>query len=715
MKKRSFGLLLALTLLLRLPVLAGEGMWIPILLGANEAEMQSMGMKMSAEDIYSVNNSSLKDAIVKFGGGCTGEIISSEGLLLTNHHCGFGQIRNHSSVENDLLKNGFWAMNRSEELTNPGLTVTFIVKIEDVTARILDGMADDITEQQREAIITQRSEEVIAEMTEGTHYEAEVKPFYYGNEFYVIVKEIFKDVRLVGAPPSSIGKFGGETDNWVWPRHNADFSLFRVYTGPDGMPAEYAPENIPLKPRHFLPISMEGIQENDFTMVFGFPARTQEYLPSYAVDQIVNLEHPTRIKLRELRLDVFNREMRASDEIRIRYASKESGVSNGYKKWKGAIRGLKRDQALLKKENLEAEFITRVAGNPEWQAKYGSLLGDFEKAYGEIRDLEKQLIYFQEAGYSLETVPFTARAARVANAWTDDMSDEDKAAAIEELRKQGKRFFSTYYDVIDREVTEVLLRTYAEDIPEEQWPEVLSFIKSDMGGDFNAYATYLFENSAFVDSNRYYAMLDNFTPELVTNDPAYALMGSMYNKYFQLQPAYSTMDDQISKKQRLYMEALREVFPEKTFFPDANFTLRVAYGRAEGMTARDGVTYRFYTTLDGVMEKYKPGDYEFDLPQKLIDLHEARDYGPYAQDGELRVAFIASNHTSGGNSGSPVINGSGELVGLNFDRNWEGTMSDINYDVNQCRNISVDARYILFIIDKFAGATHLVEEMKLVQ
>lgn len=700
-----------------IPVFAGEGMWIPLLLESlNEDEMQTMGMEITAEDIYSVNKSSLKDAIVKFGNGCTGEIISGDGLLLTNHHCGFGQIQRHSTLENDYLQNGFWAMSREEELTNPGLSVTFIVRIEDVTSQVLEGVTDEMDEEARQKAITEHINDIHQKATENTHYKAEIKPFYYGNEYYMFITEEFSDVRLVGAPPSSIGKFGGETDNWVWPRHNGDFSLFRVYSGPDGKPADYSPRNIPLKPRHFLPVSLEGIDENDFTMVYGFPASTQQYLPSFAVEMIVNMQDPVRIGLRDKRLKVMNREMKKSNEIRLQYANKEKNISNGYKKWKGEIRGLERNNTIEKKKEFEAEFMKRVASNPVWQTRYGGLLDQYETYYGQMEPALKQLLFFQEGGDAIEVVEIAWKMAEALGEISETQNEERHEEELEKLRRFGRKFFKEYQPHIDREIMGLLLEAYHNEFSEEEQPEIIPVIARQFNGDFQAYANYVFENSSMVDEVRFHKLVNNFDAGTVQNDPVFSLMASIYQNYFKYIPVYQTANNNIQRLHRTYMQAQRELFPDRTFYPDANFTLRVSYGKVEGMAPNDGVKYKHYTTLQGIVEKGIPGDYDFDIPAKLVELYQKKDYGPYADEsGELRVAFIASNHTSGGNSGSPVINGKGHLVGLNFDRNWEGTMSDINYDVRQCRNISVDIRYVLFVVDKFAGAGYLLDEMKLIR
>jgi hypothetical protein len=689
---------------------ADEGMWLPILLGANEADMQAMGMKMTAADIYSVNRSSLKDAIVRFGGGCTGEIVSAEGLLLTNHHCGFSQILRHSSLEKDYLKQGFWAQSRAEELSNPGLKVSFIVRMEDVTTRVLGGIEASMAEEARQSLIRARMDEVVAEATKGTHYEAEVKPFYYGNEYYLIVMETFRDVRLVGAPPSAIGNFGGETDNWVWPRHTADFSVFRVYAGPDGKPADYSPENQPLRPRHFLPISMRGVQEGEFTLVFGFPGRTQEYLSSYGVQLALDVQDPLRIDLRAQRLAVYDAAMAGSDLIRLQYADKAKGIANAYKKWQGEVRGLRLARAVEKKQAFEAELMKRAAAQPEWQSAYGWLLDSLGRAYQALTHLAREVEVFAEGGLGIELVAFTARAARYVQAYEKAASPEDKQKTLAELRSYAAGFYKAYQPQLDEAVAEAMLASYQRLLPAERLPEPVRAA----GGQHKAYAQRLFSQSLLPDSARFYAWMASPDPKRFYEDPAFALMSGIYARYYEVQPAYQALNNRIEGWQRSWMQAQRTMFPEKRFYPDANLTLRATYGRMEGMKPADGVEYLSYTTLDGVMQKHQPGNPDFEVPERLRELYEARDFGPYAQNGSIRTCFIASNHTSGGNSGSPVINGEGHLVGINFDRGWEGTMSDINYDVRLCRNISVDIRYVLFIIDKYAGAGYLVEEMKLI-
>ncbi|MEM6263757.1 MAG: S46 family peptidase [Bacteroidota bacterium] len=710
-------MLLAVVLMLPAATKADEGMWLPILLKQlNEADMQANGLKLSADDIYNINASSLKDAVGIFGGGCTFEVISPQGLILTNHHCGYGVIQSHSSVENDILSNGFWAMNKKEELTNPSLTVTFIVRMEDVTEKVLAGIGSDVSEAERAGIIQQRAQELANEAVAGTHYGASVRPFYYGNEYYLFVTETFRDVRLVGAPPSSIGKFGGETDNWKWPRHNADFSLFRVYSGPDGKPAPYSEENIPLKPRHYFPISLKGANENDFTMVYGFPGSTQEYLTSHGVDMIMNSQDPLRIGLRDQRLKVMKRYMASSDKIRIQYASKYARVANGYKKWKGEIRGLKRDSALKKKRAFEVEFMSRVNANPTWKKKYGDLLSQFEALYQQFSSVNYERFYFIESGYSgIEAVSMANRFTKLDKA-LELKEEEGIQKEVEALRSQIPGIFKDYHAPIDREVSMALLESTREDLSMNQLPDIFEHIRKKYKNDIGRFVEAMFTKSVVTDAGRMEAFLAKPSLKKLKKDPAIMLNTSLRANYFaRVQPTYGQMDAQLDSLYRIYMQAQREVFSEKTFYPDANFTLRVTYGKVQGMEPKDGVNYLHYTTLEGVMAKEDPNNSEFYIPEKLKTLYHAKDFGKYGIDGVMPVCFIASNHTSGGNSGSPVINGEGHLIGLNFDRNWEGTMSDINYDVKQCRNISVDLRYVLFIIDKFADAGYLIEEMKLVE
>lgn len=703
---------LALSVAMWLPVQAEEGMWIPMLLQQlNEAEMQDMGLELTAEDIYSVNQSSLKDAIVHFGGGCTAEVISEKGLLLTNHHCGYGEIQSHSSVEHDYLTDGFWAKNQSEELANPGLTATFIKYMKDVSAEATGGVSDDMSEADRQAKIKENIDAIKEKEVEGTHYKSLVRPFFKGNKYYMFVTETYEDVRLVGAPPSSIGKYGSDTDNWVWPRHTGDFSIFRIYADKDNKPAPYSADNVPYKPAHALEISLNGVQEDDFTMVFGFPGRTNEYLPSHAIRQTLEVLNPAKIQIRETSLNIMDAEMRKSDEIRIKYAAKYARVANYYKKWIGENTGLKETHAIAKKEKNEMAFQNIVNSNKAF-ADYKNLLSDFDKQYQAREELALARDYFVEIFYY--GIGFT-RFASGADAFVKSGKEED----LKKFLATAERQFKDYDGYTDEKIMAALLALYEKEVPRLK-PSILAEIKKEYKGDFKAYAKAVFAKSILVDSKKFKA-LKKASPKkaakMLRKDPAYKLTAGL-NDYYRtaIYKQYYAINDEIDKLGRTYMKALMEVFPNKAYYPDANSTLRLTYGKVKAYAPKDAVDYHYMTYMDGVMEKYIPGDYEFDLPERLVKLYEKKSYGQYVdKNGKMPVCFISTNHTTGGNSGSPALNGKGQLVGLNFDRAWEGTMSDINYDSSRCRNIMVDIRYVLFIVDRFAGASYLVDEMKIVK
>ncbi|WKZ67718.1 MAG: S46 family peptidase [Flavobacteriales bacterium] len=697
---------------------AHEGMWLPTLLKGIEGDLQAAGLKLSAEDIYSINRGSLKDAIVLFGGGCTAEVVSGQGLILTNHHCGFGAITDHSTVENDRLKNGFWAAGKSEELKNPGLTATFIVRMEDVTERIAPQLSGAPDEAARRELLVKAAKPLVDEAVAGTHFKAVVRPFNYGNSFYLIVTETFRDVRLVGAPPAAIGKFGGDTDNWMWPRHNADFSLFRIYTGPDGKPAEPSDANIPMKPRHVLPISLDGVKEGDFAMIFGFPGQTQRYLSSYAVEYVMEKSDPMRIEMRTASLAVIDAAMRASDRTRLQYADKQAGISNAWKKWIGELRGLKELGTLERKRAYEREYQekARAAG----MAPYAEALPQLKQLYGDYvpfataRDLFVEMAY-----YGPEVLRFADGFKEVVEQH-DALRKEGKLAP-ESLKamEAAKAYFANYDAEVDKRVFKALLPIYRKHMPAHLLPPVLKEVDTRYRGDTDAWVDAIYARSAFTDEGRLRKALGNPSAgamKRLAKDPAFRVSRSFFSTFLdQVRPPHAQLSDRIETAMRTYVKGMMEMYPERTYWPDANSTLRLSYGAVEGSLPRDGVRYVHRTTLDGVLEKYVPGDAEFDVPQRLLELHRTKDYGPYGEGDEMPVCFTSSLHTTGGNSGSPVLNGRGELIGLNFDRTWESTMSDIQFDPGKCRNICVDARYLLFIIDKFAGAGHLVQEMTLVR
>ena len=671
------------------------GMWIPSLLeGMNETEMQSLGSKLTAKDIYDVNNSSLKDAIGHFNGGCTTEVISPKGLILTNHHCGFSQIQAHSSLANDYLKDGFWAMSLDEELPNEGLYVEFIVRIEDVTSQALAGVTAIMTEKEKQSQIDKNNNRLQAEVQKEAWQDTKVKAFYKGNQYFLFVTERFEDIRLVGAPPTSIGKFGSDTDNWVFPRHTGDFSMFRIYADANNRPAKYSQDNVPYQPKHFLPVSLDGVAEGDFTMVFGFPGRTNEYLPAVAIEHITKAYNPSNIVIREAALEVIDAKMITSDDIRIKYASKQSRIANSWKKWIGENLGIEKSHAIAKRRAFEASF-TKALNEKGLEDKYGNILPEFEKLYADFAAVNiKRRNFIEVFVVTNELMQMAYRAYQLEKTANDNPDDFEKARSSLINRLKG---IHKNYDVgVDKGVFKNVMPFYTENID-----------------------VTIYDNTAFTDLASALELLDGKPKQVVkklNDDAAYAYAKPMVEAYYNIiNPEYQQKNTAISALQKQYMKALMEVLPDARYFPDANGTLRVTYGQVRGYAPRDAVYYNPVSYLDGVMEKYIPGDYEFDVPQKLRDLYEAKDYGQYADaNGKVPVCFLGTNHTTGGNSGSPAIDAEGNLVGLNFDRVWEGTMSDMNYDPDICRNIMVDLRYVLFIIDKYAGATHLIDEMELV-
>lgn len=720
MIKKVISIFLILNFSLLISLKADEGMWLPLLLKQlNESDMQKNGLKLSAEDIYSINKSCLKDAIVQFNGGCTAEVISDKGLILTNHHCGYGQIQAHSTVQNDLLTNGFWAMNQSEELPNQGITATFIVRMEDVTSKVLSGITDDMSDADRDKKINESIAVIQKEAVAGTHYGAFIRPFYYGNEYYMFITETFKDVRLVGAPPSSIGKFGGDTDNWVWPRHTGDFSIFRIYANKNNEPADYSVDNVPYKPKYVIPVSLKGVEKGDFTMVYGFPGRTSEYLTSYAVNIIMNESDPAKVKIRDTRLSIMDADMKASDAVRIQYAAKYAGIANYYKKWQGEINGLKKLDGVNKKKLFEQSFLQKLNSSDDAKNKYGKLFEEFEKKYADFSILNKQRDYYSEAILGIEAVSYSLSFVDLITALNNGKKLTDVQKDVDKVKANSKLFFKDFNVSTDEKVCAALLKIYSKDIDDKQKADIFNVIKTKYKNDFEKYAKEIYSKSSFVSESKMNDIIDKIEKNYkkIQKDPIYELMQSCYAKFSKdVRPQYTALDEQLTKLNRIYMKGMRELIIDKKYYPDANSTLRVAYGKVEGYYPRDAVFYDYYTTLDGVMEKENPLSEEFMVSPKLKELYNKKDYGQYAdKNGELRIAFCASNHTTGGNSGSPVFNGEGQLIGTNFDRDWEGTMSDIMYDPDQVRNISLDVRYTLFVIDKYAGAGYLLNEMTLVK
>ncbi|HLF52121.1 S46 family peptidase [Flavobacterium sp.] len=688
------------------------GMWIPSLLeGMNEKEMKSLGMKMSAKDIYDVNHSSLKDAVPHFNGGCTSEVISPKGLILTNHHCGFSQIQSHSSVENDYLTNGFWAYKMEEELPNENLVVTFIVKIEDVTTQVLNGVASLTSEAEKQKKIQENITSLSNSLPKESWQENKIRTFFEGNQYMLFLTETFKDVRLVGAPPSAIGKFGSDTDNWVWPRHTGDFSLFRIYADKNNHPAAYSKDNVPYTPKHFLPISLDGVAEDDFTLVFGYPGKTNEYLPAVAIEQIVKELNPAKIEIRDRALKVADGFMRKDNAIKIQYASKYAGIANYWKKWIGETQGLKKSNAVAIKREAEKAFQQKVikAGK---QAEYGNLLSDFEKNYAEIAPYASARDYFMEVvqkNTELLSVGFKLYQLEQVYNTKGEQSFTDRK---NNLATGLDEFYKDFNATVDRNVFEQLIELYATKSPKQFLPASLSNVNA------KKLTADIYDKSKLVNYSGLKELLTGDTKTVLANlnnDKGYQLVKELADKYNkEVAPKYDEINLRITALQRTYMKAQLELNKDSRIFPDANSTLRVTYGKVKGYAPKDATLYTPVTYLDGVMEKYIPGDYEFDVPSKLIDLYNTKDYGPYGENGKMPVCFIGTNHTTGGNSGSPAIDAKGNLIGLNFDRVWEGTMSDIYYDPSICRNVMVDIRYVLFIMDKYAGAKNLINELKLV-
>lgn len=713
MKRRN--ILLAAVLMPAVMAFAQQygGMWIPTEL--NEKEMKDLGMKISAKDIFDPSKPSIKDAVVQFNGGCTAEVISPQGLLLTNHHCGYGQIQKHSSVGNDYLTDGFWAKNMNGELPNPGVTVDFIADIKEVTGAVLAG-TQNLTGKQADELINKNIETVRAGFKLEPWQKVVVKPVYYGNKYYAYIIETYKDVRLVGAPPSSIGKFGSDTDNWVWPRHTGDFAMFRIYADKNNKPAEYSKDNIPYKPKYFLPVSIKDKQENDFTFIFGFPGRTTEYLPAIAVEKIMTEIDPAMIGVREVALKTLNEKMRADDETRIKYASKYASVANYWKKWIGEVEGLKKSDAVGKKKQYEQKLMAK---NPQIRQTIEQL----NKLYTEQAPYALNRAYYSEVARNAETLSLANQYINFIQSYEAGKINDQTLTAF---KNRLSNFYSNYSGELDAKVTAELLALYAEKTPEKFLPANYSQLKDAKQnietvekwskqsivtgrGSINGATTISNIDKVFADPKALIAQLKN--------DPIMQWAGAMRNSYLSTTEAkYNALQSEIDALQKTFMAQQMATDKDRQFFPDANSTLRVAYGQVKGSNPRDAVYYGYQTHLDGVMEKYVPGDYEFDVPAKLVNLYNAKDYGVYKdKTGSVPVNFTATNHTTGGNSGSPALDAHGNLIGLNFDRQWEGTMSDINFDPRFSRNIMVDTKYILFIVDKYADAKWLLNEMKIVK
>ena len=717
MRKRLIITVSLLTAFCAMTARADEGMWLPSLIGNRIADMQEKGFRLNAEDIYSINQASLKDAVVLFGRGCTGELVSPEGLLLTNHHCGYGQIQQHSSVEHDYLKDGFWAMSREEELPNKGLTVSFLERMEDVTGIILKGYSPEMSESERAGLVKQNSDALIKEVTqEGKGLRARVEALYYGNQYFLFLYREYPDVRLVGAPPSSIGKFGGDTDNWMWPRHTGDFSIFRIYADKDNNPAPYSPDNVPYQPKKYFRISTKGVQEGDFTFIYGFPGRTQEYIHSEGVRYIEETGDPHKIALRTKRLDIMSRHQAESQKVRIQYSSKHAGVANAWKKWQGEVKGIRKMKTVQTKKEYEKGFSKWAVGT-----EYEGLTDRIAQIYGQLEPYTFATDYYGETIRAVEAAAFASSIAKLYKEADDSLSfDSRKASDLSES------FFKDYHLPIDKEIFAAMIQEFDRNMPEAFKPKYHSEMMQKYG-NAKAWAEDLFAATMFTDRAAVEALSVAKDQESigtdrdkVMNDPAVVFFNEYYNWYSKdIRPEAARLNQELQLAYRDYMrgqmeyaEAINGPKALEAFYPDANLTLRVAYGHIKGYSPADGVYYTPSSTIKGIMEKDNPEIFDYNIPQRLRDIYATKDYGRWADtSGEVPVCFIATNHTTGGNSGSPVINADGDLIGLNFDRVWEGTMSDIVFDPEICRNISLDVRYVLFTIEKIGGASYLFNEM----
>lgn len=700
---------------------ADEGMWLPQLLQATGVyqKMKQEGCKLTPEQIYSVNKSSLKDAIVLFGGGCTGEIISEKGLMITNHHCAYSSVVNLSTVEKNYLKNGYWAKNQNEELYCPNLSVSIVVRIEDVTAEIQKMIKGITDKKQREEVLNNTIKTIVNTAIAGTHYNAVVKPFNYELQYFLIVYETFKDIRLVAAPPEHIGKFGGEDDNWMWPRHNADFTMFRIYASKDNKPAEFSPENVPYKPKYVIPISLKGYKENDFTMVYGFPGRTQEYLTSYAVDAIINDIDPRRVNLREKKLSILEKYMKQSAELNLKYANTYASVANYYKKWKGEMIGLKKFNAVDKKRNFENELAQKLKNKPSALDSFNNVMKNFSELYPKYRHIMKLVDYFQECFMAIDAIKYIGY-------YVDFFTEYNRmkmgmSNQFDKLKQQlSKNIPYQFHLSADKELFIELMSDYFNNVDEKDRIAFLDSLYKQFNKDVVKMADYLYSNSWFLKPEKLTELLNSSSDEKIKDfesDMFYRVSQSIkLNYYAQLLPVMKELESEINEHQKTYLQLMMNYLKEKNFYPDANSTLRIAFGKVKKYEPRDGVRYDYFTTSKGILEKQNNNNPDYYVDDTLRTLFEKKNFGRYAdKDGELHIAFIASNHTTGGNSGSPVFNANGELIGTNFDRCWEGTMSDIMYNPDICRNIILDVRYTLFLLDKYAHCNWLIQEMKIVQ
>ncbi len=719
--KRILSILLGLTLIFNLNLRADEGMWLLSMLGKNYEDMQKAGFKLTPEDIYNVNNGSIKDAIIGLGNDgapfrhfCTGELVSGEGLFFTNHHCGFSSIQAHSSVEHDYLKDGFWAYSKDQELSNPGTTASILISMQDVTSQVLAVLTDDMTEDDRNAKIKEISKELSDKAVDGTYYKAYVADMFNSNQFFVFVYVIYQDVRLVGAPPSAMGKFGGDTDNWEWPRHTADFSMFRVYTAADGSPAKFSAENVPLKPKHFLPVSIKGVEDGDFAMVMGFPGTTERYISSFGLEETMNVTNKLRFEIRDVKIKILREEMQSSQQIRIQYASKYARCSNYWKYSEEQNKALKNLNTMGVKKGIEKDYMKWAENNKN--VKYKESIALIESAYKNRSPYAIARMYLIEGLISGPELPYFAYQCSGLVTAMESKDQEKIDKNIEALKSSAEAFYKDYNQETEKRLVKSMFKYVYDNLDSQFRPDFFATIEGKYKGDFNKYVDLMFAKSVFSTEEKFNAFLAKPNLKVLQKDMMLITGTSIITKYREVNNLFWSASEGLEKGERLFVDGLLKMNPDKLMAPDANSTIRLTYGNVSKYDPRDAVAYDYYTTLTGVMQKEEPGSVEFDVPSKLKQLYEAKDFGQYAnKKGELVACFITNNDITGGNSGSPVINGEGQLIGLAFDGNSEAMSGDIDFEENLQRCINLDVRYALFIIDKYAGAKNLIDEMKIVK
>lgn len=696
---------------LHIQLKADEGMWLPYNLSSQSLyEMQQLGCQLTADQIFSLNQPSLKDAVVQFNGGCTGELISPNGLLLTNYHCGLGAIQKHTTVEHDYLTEGFWALSEKEELPNEGLTVSFLSYVEDVTASVFEGVSDKET---RDSIISVNIKSISKERKGDREVTIEIVPFYHGNQYIMFEYDVYYDVRLVCCPPWGIGKYGADTDNWSWPRHKGDFCIFRVYTDPDGKPAKYSENNIPMKSKYYFPINIKGVQSGDYAMILGYPGSTDRYSTSYTVNNIIKEEGPAIIKCRTTKLNEYHKHIDTNQNIFIKYASKQASVSNYWKYYIGQVKQLQRNHVYDKRLAQEETFMEWVNAKESRKAEYGNIFDDIKNKWQIMDEIMMPYIYHREAGWlGGEAVAFSRYFRKINKMIKEKTNKKDIATVAEKLRNTVNTFFKDYDNALDKDVTTALLNLFYNDI--KNAPPMLTVIGDKNAGNFADWVDKAFKKSVFVDQRKLEKWLQH--PKKLDKDPIFALSNNIINSYNLLGAMYLKASAEGDEGERLYMKGLMEMQSERNFYPDANFTMRLTYGTVEPYKGGDAINYNYYTTMDGVMAKYIPDNWEFDIPQDVRDLYVARDYGRYAdENGQLVVNFITTNDITGGNSGSPVINGKGELIGLAFDGNWEAMSGDLSFEQKVQRTICVDVRYLLWCIEKVGKAHNIIDELTIIE